>query len=269
MLTEQGCPLKLIVLSFLFVVVPFVSADNIKSCSDLKEQCTFVLFDETNNSYSIINKARSQQQFSPYSSFKIANTLIALDTGVVESLAQELTFSRKSYPIQKWWPVRWYKSSLKVRQAFQFSAVPIYQTLAKRIGEGRMQNYLNEFCYGNKDISSGIDSFWLNESLRISAFEQIEFLRKLNRQKFDLKPSTYSKFLKVMLVEQNQDYRLYAKTGGGPLSSESAIGWYVGFVKKGSDTYYFALNISGPSFNAIKDKRKQLVDYHLKSAGVI
>lgn len=228
-----------------------------------------MLYDETKDVYSIINRERANKQFTPYSSFKIANTLIALDTQVVESLDQELTFNLERYPIKKWWPKNWYQSPLVIREAFQYSALPIYQTIALEIGELRMREYLQRFKYGNQDISSGIDNFWLNKNLKISAKQQIEFLRQLNHRKLNLKPSTFDDFFRVMLVSQNNDFELYAKTGGGPTSNNTAIGWYVGLIKKQNNTYYFALNITGKSFNEIKDKRKQLVNYHLKEAGVL
>ncbi len=49
--------------------------------------------------------------------------------------------------------------------------VAIYRHMATNIGKEKMQSYLSQFSYGNQDISSGIDNFWLNGSLQISALE--------------------------------------------------------------------------------------------------
>ena len=56
------------------------------------------------------------------------------------------------------------------------SIVWYYQEMARDIGEGRMQEWLDRCSYGNRDISGGIDRFWLSSSLKISPFEQIDFL---------------------------------------------------------------------------------------------
>ena len=42
-----------------------------------------------------------------------------------------------------------------------------------------MQARLSRLGYGNADISSGLDSFWLGGSLRISPREQVALLARL------------------------------------------------------------------------------------------
>ncbi len=43
----------------------------------------FVLYDLKRDAYVRYNEARCRERFSPYSTFKIPNSLIGLDTGVV------------------------------------------------------------------------------------------------------------------------------------------------------------------------------------------
>ena len=138
-------------------------------CDDSENHCTFVLLNGKTNKLTISNKQRAQTRLSPFSTFKIPNSLIALETGIVEKIDTPSTYSAEVYPAQSWWPESWYKTEHTLKHAFKHSVVPIYRTLATKIGEKEMQNKLNIFHYGNRDISSGLDSFWLDKSISISA----------------------------------------------------------------------------------------------------
>jgi len=232
-------------------------------------KCTFVLKNEKTQAYTVMNEKRANTAFTPYSTFKIANTLIAIETGVVKNLQQKLSFNREKYTIEKWWPSIWYEAPLPIRTAFQRSAVPIYQEIAMQIGEPNMQRYLNGFHYGNADISSGLDTFWLNGSIKISAKEQVEFLQRLFNKQLPIADSTLALFKGIMLVEETEEYKLYAKTGGGGIKKGAAIGWYVGVVEKADNRYYFAVNIEERSFKALQKKRIDVARAALKKAGVL
>lgn len=231
--------------------------------------CTFVLLEDNGQLHTVINPERAKTPFTPFSTFKIPNTLIALDTGVITDLSQPLSFDAERFPVQSWWREIWYKAPLTIRPAFQNSAVPIYQQLAVDVGKDRMQTYLNEFDYGNKDISSGLHSFWLNGSIQISAIQQAQFLRRLFNDELALDPKTLEMFEQVMLVEETPDYHLYAKTGAGSRSADIAIGWYVGAVIKADKRYYFALNLDGSSFAEILPKRVSIARAELQKAEII
>ncbi|WP_226646716.1 penicillin-binding transpeptidase domain-containing protein [Microbulbifer variabilis] len=257
--------MKVIVFFALFVSSLAWSSENIE-CG---KSCTFVLKNHKEATYSIINESRADVRITPFSTFKVPNTLIALDTGVVHSLVQELTFDHLKYPAQSWWPSIWYDKPLPIRAAFQNSAVPIYRQLAIQIGEERMSQYLSKFDYGNRDISSGLDKFWLNGSLKISAREQVDFLQKLFSGSLPVSQETLSLFKEVMLVEETDSYKLYAKSGGGQISDDFAQGWYVGVVETGNNMYFFAANIDGKNFAEIQTKRIRFTRQHLSRLGVI
>jgi beta-lactamase class D len=206
---------------------------------------------------------------TPWSTFKIPNSLIALDSGLVRDTEVTLTFDSKSFPIQKWWPEIWYKEPLSLRYAFKYSALPIYQTIAQKIGAESMSNYMKEFNYGNQDISSGIDSFWLNESIKISAIEQVNFLQRYYKEQLPVSKAALSKLKSIMLVDSTDEYKLYAKTGAGGIEKDKYLGWYVGFVENSRGVYYFALNIDGPSFRKVGKIRIEAVMEQLKLANII
>src|SRR5260370_13305435 len=68
-----------------------------------------------------------------------------------------------------------------MRSAIAASAVPVYQEIARRIGEARMQKYLDLFEYGNRNIGGGIDQFSLTGDLRIDPVQQVDFVDRLRR----------------------------------------------------------------------------------------
>lgn len=231
--------------------------------------CTFVLKSEQSGEYSIINPERAVQRMTPWSTFKIPNSLIALDTGVIKNTEVELTFDIADYPIQKWWPKTWYEAPISLRNSYKYSAVPIYQDTASKINKKRMSQYLADFQYGNQDISSGIDNFWLNKSIKISAKEQVDFLQRLYNHELAVSKSSLMQLKDIMLAESTEDYKLYAKTGAGGVAKDKALGWYVGFIETKKGTYYFSLNIDGKSFKEVIKTRIDAAKEQLSLAGII
>ena len=123
-------------------------------------QETFVLFDLKGNEYTHYNPERAKQKFTPASTYKILNSLIGLETGEIPNENCIFKWTGKEHSIKNW------NQDLVLRDAFQFSCVPCYQDLARRIGEKRMKKWVKKVGYGNKDISGGIDTFWLGKSLK-------------------------------------------------------------------------------------------------------
>jgi beta-lactamase class D len=237
--------------------------------SRCQQNCTLVILSDSDNKFTFINQQRAEQRFSPFSTFKIANSLIALDSGVVKNTQHLLTFDINKYPIKKWWPQRWYKTPLTLTKAFEYSAVPIYQQIANDIGSTKMQHYIDRFDYGNKNINDHIDSFWLNEALKISAKEQVRFLQKIYHHQLDLKAQSYQQLKQIMLVEQTENYKFYVKTGTGHIHKNEVLGWYVGYVENSQGVYFFALNMSANKFLGVTKSRINITKHYLKQAGII
>jgi beta-lactamase class D len=216
---------------------------------------TFVFLDMKEKTPLVINRARAAQRFSPCSTFKIPHTLIALETGVAQGPQTAIPWDPRKYPEEEWWKevlapagMHWNRDHT-LRTAFRQSCVWYFRETAKKIGAGRMQRYVDAFDYGNRDISSGIDSFWLQGSLRISAQEQVAFLSRLVRRELGVSDDAMAAALQVFMAEEKHGATLYAKTGGG-----SDIGWYVGFIIRGSDTFLFAFNMPGPFAQTAKKR---------------
>ncbi len=196
----------------------------------------FVLYDLNNNKYIRYNPERCSQRFIPASTFKIFNSLAALETGAVINENDTIRWDG----IDRGWN-EWNKD-MDMQHAFRFSSVWFYQEIARRIGEEKMQELVNLNTYGNQNISGGIDLFWLEGGFRISPDEQIEFLKKLYLNQVKFSKRTVDIVKKIMIYEETDEYTLRAKTGWG-IRFENQVGWFVGYIERDDNVYFFATNL--------------------------
>jgi len=198
---------------------------------------TFVLLDARRGELVGTNRARALTRYTPASTFKIPNSLIGLSVGAVTSLDSVLPYRSDAPPFSPAW-----EKDMGLREAMVVSNVPIYQELARRIGLARMREAVNRLDYGNRQIGSVVDTFWLRGPLAISAVEQTRFLDRLARQLLPFPLQAQRAVREITLVEQGPGWELHAKTGwqNGP---NPGVGWWVGWVEKGGRTVPFALNL--------------------------
>jgi beta-lactamase class D len=232
----------------------------------------FALYDAKNDRYIRYNEARCRERFSPKSTFKIPNSLIGLETGVIKDADFVIEWNREKYPPQANWneePFVHWGQDQTLRTAFKYSVVWYYRELAKAVGREPMKKFVESFNYGNKTISGAIDNFWLDNSLLISADEQIEFLRAFYENRLGVSRRTSDIVREIMVLEKTPEYTLSGKTGGGPIDEGKIIGWFVGYVEAKGGVYYFAINIEGRTFAEIRDKRIEMTRKILAELGIL
>jgi beta-lactamase class D len=235
----------------------------------------FSIYDLKTNTYIQYNTEHCKQRFSPCSTFKIPNSLIGLETGVIADTAFIIKYDSIRHPkdsvLMANEPFKYWYQDLSLKRALKYSCVWYYQELARRVGQERMKSMVNLLDYGNKDISSGIDTYWLCGSIQISINEQIDFLKRLYLHKLNGFSNKNMNAVKdIMLYETTPDYKLYGKTGGGDCWDNKEIGWYVGFVETESGTKIFAMNIIVNDFGDLKNNfRIELTKKVLKELKVI
>ena len=225
----------------------------------------FVLYDLKNDRYLRFNESRCAQQFPPFSTFKIPNSLIGLDSGAIPNADYVIRWDSNKYPPQEGFESWWRDHTL--RSAFKNSAVWYYRELALRVGAERMQQYVDKFSYGNRDISGGIDHFWLNSSLLISADEQIEFLKKFHAGKLPVSADAVNSVKEIITLETTPSYKFSGKTGGGYLAEGRALGWFVGYLETKDNVYFFATQIEGPTFASVQQPRIKITRQILADLG--
>lgn len=201
---------------------------------------TFVLYDTEADTLTGYNRARAETRFIPASTFKIPNTLIGLTVGAVESVDEVFVYDGTPQPFKSW------EKDLSLREAIKVSSVPVYQALARRISLERMQTELAKLDYGNGDIGSAVDVFWLEGPLAISPVEQTLFLARLAQGQLPLPETAQRHTREILLIEQNRAWSLFAKTGTTARVTPN-VGWWVGWVERNGKILTFALNIELPS----------------------
>ncbi|GGA72240.1 oxacillin-hydrolyzing class D beta-lactamase OXA-50 [Neiella marina] len=207
------------------------------------------------------NEQRAEQRFWPASTFKIANTLIALDAGVVAHATDVIEWDGTDKGMKSW------NQDQTLATAFSRSCVWCYQEFASKIGLNRYQSYLQAMAYGNEKAGPDLIRFWLQGELAISANEQIDFISRLQQQKLPFETQHFAVLKAIMLVERAEAYSLYGKTGWAQ-RPDGDHGWYVGYVETANDVWVFALNIDMVSKADIK-KRTSLVKQALSAKGII
>jgi beta-lactamase class D len=185
------------------------------------------------------DKDRSGEGKLPASTFKIPNSLIALETGVVEDPDKDVfKWDGVKRSIEAW------NRDHTLRSAIAASAVPVYQEIARRIGAERMQKHLDLFEYGNRDIGGGIDQFWLTGNLRIDPVQQVDFVDRLRRGVLPVSKRSQDLVRDILPVTKVGDSVIRAKSGLlGAEQGKPSLGWMVGWAEKGSANTVFALNM--------------------------
>lgn len=215
-------------------------------------QAAFVLYDCSSQIFIKHNPDRCAERFLPASTYKIANSLIGLETGIIKDA--EFVIPWDSI---KTWNENW-NGDHNLRTAIKYSVVPWYKELARKIGRDSSQHYLNIFDYGNKSIGEKEDNYWLDNSLKISADEQVAFIKKFYEYKLPVSNRSLDIVKEIIIQDSTGNYVMRAKTGAGTKEDGTIIGWYVGYLETKENTYLFALNIDGKSFQEIQPLRKDL-----------
>jgi beta-lactamase class D len=221
------------------------SPDFFRYFDSSKVKGSFILYNNNDSSFFEIDAERCKERFTPASTFKIFNSLVALETGVIKDENTIMKWDSVERAVKTW------NQDLDMKHAFKYSAVWFYQELARKIGEQKMKYYLQKSWYGNMSIGGGIDQFWLTGDLRISQEEQIDFLKNLYDNKLPFSANTMNRVKSIMLQEDTLGYKLRAKTGWGQRDSLD-IGWYVGWIETKGNVYFFATNIESANPDAEK-----------------
>jgi beta-lactamase class D len=232
---------------FMVVVLVGCSPNNVTINNELKtyfdsnkaEGC-FALYDNGKNEFTIYNLSRYRDSaFSPASTFKIVNSLIGIQTGRIADEKMLIKWDGKVRFNPQW------NKDLTMEQAFKVSAVNYYQEVARRIGKDTMQLWLDSLSYGNMKISK-VDSFWLDNTLKIRPDEQLGLMKRLYFDQLPFDKRSQRIVRKVMLQEDNANYKLSYKTGWGFKEDGKSLGWVVGWIEENKHPYFFVLNLEGP-----------------------
>ena len=215
-----------------------------------------VIYELDNDKYQIYNEDWCKTGFLPASTFKIPNSLIALETNIITS-NDTIYWDGVERFLPSW------SENHVLKSAFAVSCVPCYQEFARNIGVERMQKYTELADYGNLEIrDTTIDNFWLVGNSSITPYEQVEFLTKLVQNELPFRDTVITTVKDIMINEVGDNFTLRAKTGWS-LMGEFDNGWFVGYLEtKTKGTIIFAVNIQrsmSESSDGFARARKEIV----------
>ena len=222
---------------------------------------SILIHDPKSNHYYSNDFSWANSGYLPASTFKIVNSIIALETGVIESDSTLIKWDRKKKRFKAW------EEDLQFIEAFRRSCLPCYQDIARRIGVQRMTKYIDKLDYREMKVdSSNLDIFWLIGDSKISQFQQIAFLKRLYNSKLPISKRTEDLVKDMMALEANEDYKIYGKTGWS-ISNGVNNGWFVGYIENTDGVLFFASNIRPKEGFDMKKFNKIRIDITKKAFG--
>jgi beta-lactamase class D len=203
----------------------------------------FTMVNNQTGSVTVYNMKLDTQRFLPASTFKIINSLVGLETGRITDEKMTIKWDGIKRRNEDW------NKDLTMAEAFKVSSVNYYQEAARRIGRDTMKQWIDTLHYGNMNVSGPIDSFWLNNTLKISPDEQLGLVKKLYFDKLPFQKRTQQIVRDVMMQENNTLYKLSYKTGWGFDEMQNAIGWVTGWIEENRHIYFFTLLVKSADKN--------------------
>ncbi|QRR03548.1 class D beta-lactamase [Dyadobacter sandarakinus] len=210
-----------------------------KSC---KLAGSITIYDYKNRKWITSDEADSQRETQPASTFKIFNLLVALETGVIADENAVVKWPGNTDTTLYGYRPEIYKD-ITVKEAFEVSAGWAFVELAKQIDRKKYAHYMKLTKYGNGDLTEQGDDFWNFGAFGISPRNQVEFLIRVFEGKTPFSKRNVDILKKVMINEQPTDYTLRAKTGWTRVNGND-IGWWVGYVQRKDNTYFFATRVT-------------------------
>jgi beta-lactamase class D len=266
----QNCYMRFSFLVSLFFVIQFTiscSPNNVEEDNSLKKYFeehkvtgSFGFFDNAAGQFTIYKLNHFKDSaFLPASTFKIVNSLIGLETGRVKDDSTVIPWDGKlstNLPCN---------ADLPMYEAFRNSCLPWFQELARRIGKDTMQKEIDSLGYGErygKPVIKQVDQFWLDNSVKVTADEQLGLVKRLYFQQLPFQPRTQRIVKSMMLREDNANYKLSYKTGWGFRENGHSIGWIIGWIEENRHAYFFTLQIESadPKADMLAIRMKMLKD---------
>lgn len=195
----------------------FYAAEGIKNAG-------IILRDQSHDAVHYYNLDHDTAHKMPASTFKIMLSLVALELGVVQDDKYIIPLNGDSSGRADW------DKDLTLREAFEVSSEPYFKEVARRIGKERLQHFLDTVRYGNQKMGDSVATCWTDNTLQISADEQVGFVRKMYFNQLPFSERSQRIVRSLMLRENANNRKLYYKTGWGQNDKEQEL-WIVGFAE--------------------------------------
>jgi len=231
-----------IIFTLLYSALATSQVDMVTPFKNCKIEGSTTIYDYKNKKWMYSDAADANKATLPASTFKIVNLLIALQSGVIKNENEIVKFTEKQDTTLYGYRPDIYMD-MTVKNAFEVSAGWVFVDLAKRIGKERYQHDLKACHYGNGNLSEKGTDFWNFGSFAISPRNQIEFLVKVYEGTLPFSKRNMDILKKVMVTEETGTFTIRSKTGWTRANGND-IGWWVGYVERKDNVYFFATRLT-------------------------
>lgn len=198
---------------------------------------SFVLYDSQTGLWKIYRPELAVQRFSPASTFKIYSALHGLEKGIISPESSSMKWDGTPCAFPRW------EQDQTLDSAMKDSVNWYFQNIDQLLGRTEISSFLKKINYGNKQISKDLKLYWADDSLKISAVEQVELLQNFYTNTFDCSEQNIQAVKDALRVGEFSGRTLYGKTGTIRRNGRDISGWFVGFVETDDNVLYFAANI--------------------------
>lgn len=198
---------------------------------------SFVLYDSGQNTWTVYHPHNAAKRISPNSTYKIYDALLGLESGIITPGSTGMVWDGKDQPFHSW------EADQTLDSAMKNSVNWYFQSIDSQLGFHSISSFLQKIQYGNQQLGSDIRLYWTDGALKISPFEQVDLLRKLNENQFHFSSEHIQTVKASILQSASPRSVLYGKTGTDRIDGKDISGWFIGFIESPDHVYYFATNI--------------------------
>jgi len=213
------------------------------STTSNKEGC-FTMLDNATGEITVYNMSLDTTRFSPASTFNIPLSLIAMQIGVV-------TDEMMTIPVENSDSINKVTSKqMNIVDAFKQNSFPFFCNVTNKINHDTLAVWMERLSYGNKTTGKNLDSFWMNNRLKISPDEQLGLLKHLYFDQLPFRKSVHLLVRELMVKEDNSAYKLSYCSASTKDENNNNVFWCIGWVEENRHVYFF-VNLEKSSGNTV------------------
>ncbi|WP_216696541.1 BlaR1 family beta-lactam sensor/signal transducer [Anaerostipes faecalis] len=202
-----------------------------------KYEGSFVLYNLKKDRWNIYDMEHATKRVAPDSTYKIYDALFGLEENIITPEDSFIVWDKKTYPFASW------NADQNLQSAMRFSVNWYFQSIDQQLGAHTVNDYFHKIKYGNENSSGNLSTYWMESSLKISPVEQVELLKKLYHNSFGFDIRNVNTVKNSILLSSSKKGSFYGKTGTGRIDGMDVNGWFIGYIEKSRNTYFFATNI--------------------------
>ena len=205
-------------------------------------QGNFALLENGTEQFTIHNLSNYKDSAAaPLNTFFIIPVLIGLDKGIINHHDTTLNLN---------------------------DSAELYKAIIAKIGRQQILKVLDSLHYGKGIASADSTHFWEDGSLVITPDEQLGLIKRIYFKELFFQKKSQEKIKKMILMEDNSNYRLSYITGIDTTSGKNTA-WVLGYVEENQHPYFFVLNTNSNTSTNLTNNNINLLKKILLQQGFL